>query len=141
MKDIYSLSPINKTAGLVVSNGEHFNPQKEFPSVFKSIPKIRHGGTRFLRVVFGRLSVIGFHDGNRKTAGKWVCRCTCGNYIICTGKRIRQALENPSLIEKSMCDECDYLCYIKSGRKASDAITGKSIRRKERKLQKGDGNE
>lgn len=110
--DIFSRKPVDKIAGLVTSCGFSFNPIKQFPEVFKDIPLIIPSESKKIGYTFGRLTVIGKH--NKKT---FVCRCSCGNYIICSYKRIKNAMKNKDLHDRSMCNECDYLIYIRNGRK------------------------
>jgi hypothetical protein len=121
VKNIFSginFLPINKTAGLVVSSGFEFEPIKTFENVYKDIPEIIPFESDKIGFKFGRLTVIGKHHGK-----KWVCRCICGNYLLCGGKRISNAKNNISLHERSMCNECDYLIYIKRGREEITPIS------------------
>lgn len=134
MKSIFSnfnLRPINKTAGLVTSEGFEFKPIKEFENCFKDIPPIEFCDSDFIGTSVGRLTVIGRHkkDAGRKT--KWVCRCSCGNYLITKSKRINDAKKDKILEDRAMCNECDYLIYIRSNRAASTPIskTNKALKK------------
>jgi len=119
MKSIFAglnLKPINKTAATVVSSGFEFKPVKEFENCFKDIPSIKISSRSRAGEVFGRYTVIGLYEKNPKYSHKFVVRCVCGNYSILRGHTINQAQKYAELSRLSMCDECDYLIYIRSGR-------------------------
>jgi len=118
----FNLRPINKTAGLVTSEGFEFKPIKQFENCYKDIPKILDYDIGFCGVTFGRFTVIGFHLA-AKRGGRWVVRCSCGNYSIVTGKRIIDSTKNKELADRCMCDECDYLNYIKKNRAPTKPIS------------------
>lgn len=118
----FNLRPINKTAGIVTSAGFEFKPIKEYKFILKDIPEILDSSIGFCGKSFGRFTVIGFH-AVAKRGGRWVLRCSCGNYTICTGKRINESLSDPLIAERAMCDECDYLIFIRSGRKLTVPIS------------------
>lgn len=125
MKNIFTnlnMRPINKTAGLVTSTGFEFKPIKQFEFVHKNIPSIIDYQVGFCGVSFGRLTVIGFHCV-AKRGGRWVARCSCGNYLIVTGKRIVDSQKNKEIADRCMCDECDYLNYIKSNRSPTKPVS------------------
>jgi hypothetical protein len=54
--------------------------------------------------VFGRLEVVGYYGSNGK--GRWVCRCTCGKYVIRTSTALKK-FKSPE------CDYCHKLDYIR----------------------------
>lgn len=139
MKSIFSnfnLRPINKTAGLVTSTDFEFKPIKEFENVYKDIPTIIDSGDLFYYIgaCFGRFEVIGLHQRRSNKSNSWVCRCSCGNYALCSTKRINAALKDSSLFERSMCNECDYLIYIRSNRSPMKPLskTNRSLKKLKR---------
>lgn len=102
--------PVNKTAALVVSVGEYYEPDKrvqvpaegDLPIMTKPLPPNTENlsGTRF-----GRFTVIGMAE---EYPGRWVVRCICGRYSL----RVRKAIKNPGN-KYDMCEHCRHLCYIK----------------------------
>lgn len=84
MDRIITSKPVNKTAGLVMSRGEHWTPYlKEHTAAHwenppKCLPvdpnRLDHTGTKF-----GRFTVVGLvsHKTKNKKA-RWLVRCVCG---------------------------------------------------------------
>jgi hypothetical protein len=115
--------PINKTAGIVTSAGFEFTPIKSAQNCFKDIPKIIDKNHSRVGETFGRFTVIGLYEHKQKCSHKFVVRCICGNYSITTGIRINRAQKNKKLLDVSMCDECDYLIYIRNGKSHCEPVT------------------
>lgn len=121
MKDIGTRTPINKTSAMVVSEGEHWNPEvpkscahdSEFPIPFSYLP---HGAKNLSGLRSGRLTVIGYYGRNKTgysgTAARhrWVVRCDCGMYSV---RRATSLLKHRSRHDDDCCDRCKHLDRIK----------------------------
>lgn len=107
----YLGTPVNKTAGLVISRSQTYKPDqltnqmrwKEPPQTRKVPADVTDltGSTR------GRLTVIGLlpDDGKHK---KWLVRCTCGWYEARRVKAIRNTKNT-----QERCQECRHLARVK----------------------------
>lgn len=106
------LSPVNKTAARVVSNGEHWNPMKKIqtrdsklPIPFTSIKPMApiQAGFRC-----GALVVLGRANGASTSNGSpYVCRCLCGYYTIRRSKAIRNEAN-----DMDACEICRHKQYL-----------------------------
>lgn len=102
--------PINKTAALVVSGGQSYNfketsPIKDSPFPLPTRPLGQNEKEDLSGRKIGRLSVVGRSATDN---GKWVCRCSCGTYILRKSK---------SLLAESgktcPCHQCERLAVSK----------------------------
>ena len=105
--DLATIKPINKTAALVVSEGEHYNilEIKNF-KLYALCPPITKKPTNLPERI-GRLKIIGYINkilvGIDKTDKKnIVVRCDCGKYELKTRKFLTTKKTN------FMCSECNY---------------------------------
>ncbi len=98
--------PIDKTAANVISEGEEYNFEVRDKTIMRLTP-IRCGSFKgrsqddLTGRIFGRLLVVGFRakkGGN--SHGRWVCKCTCGYFIVKKSKSLRKSILEP------MCLEC-----------------------------------
>lgn len=117
MKNVYgkNLTPINKLAARQLSRGEHYESGVNYRGLESDVPlpirAVNFQESRnpsfddFTGRKFGRLTVIGMYaDG----AGKWVCRCSCGSYLV----RSSKAIKNQQNIHDA-CSECRHLMHLK----------------------------
>jgi len=114
MKDIHARVPVNKTAALVTSKGEHYVPNckdltydSDFPIKTGKIKKECMSDPRFIDLSgnrFGRFTVIGMSEVD----GLWVVRCDCGKYST----RRRKAILNPNN-SQDRCGHCRHKLFIK----------------------------
>ncbi len=113
MDKILTSVPINKTAAVVLSKGEHFTPNKRIANLDSELPipvkKIPKEAQNILGHKNGRLTVIGFaKDFN----GRWVVRCDCGRYTV----RSKKALMNPANVD-DCCEHCRHLKFLQREQK------------------------
>lgn len=124
---IISARPVNATAARVTSRGIHWDSQRKAgdcpewdapPPVYdtkKIAALLRIPGTSFVDLTgkqFGRFSVVGFLGSpNPKKGGRWLVRCTCGQYE----QRTVKAITNPGNAN-DMCHACRYLEHLKGRR-------------------------
>lgn len=98
--------PVDATAALVVSRGEHFEYVQLGTELCTPLPPptkaVGAEEEDFTGIKFGRLAVIGRHAGGKI---RWVCRCVCGNYCVRRPVAIRQAAPD------SACPQC-YLMAV-----------------------------
>lgn len=114
--------PVNKTAALVVAKGESFSFQPNECHQISDVPfptqPARTDDPNFIDLtgrVFGRLTVIGYGAlGNRR----WVCRCTCGMYVMRSSKAVKAGTG-------AMCEHCKLLQLAK--RRDLQRRTGKFV--------------
>ena len=113
-----ALSPVNKTAALVVSKGIHYEMNckiqtPEFIGPPKMIPRHLLPKTpSFIDLTGrqkGRLKVIGLMAEEK---GKWVVRCVCGTYTIRSSKAILSIETNPNAMFDA-CRECMHFAQMK----------------------------
>jgi hypothetical protein len=108
MKDVYTLSPINKTAAIVTSKGFSYTSSKKPGNPWDSKNPIPIDSTKksdLLGLRAGRLLVLGYAENGN---GRLVVRCDCGVYTM----RKEKALKNPKN-KKDRCEECRHLAYLK----------------------------
>ena len=102
------MRPVNKVAARVVANGESFELRTLPTEVCSGLPlptKPVPGGVEDLSGrKFGRLTVIGLSADLR---GRWVCRCTCSNYVIRRTAAVLNAAPDSS------CPQCYLLAVAK----------------------------
>lgn len=114
-------TPVNKTASLVISRGEHWHPTTKGREVDSDSPlptKPCGDEERDLSGVrFGRFSVIGKSKDVKK---RWVVRCDCGKYTL----RRSKAILNESN-QQDRCEACKELAYQK--REEFRRRTGKDV--------------
>ena len=113
MKDysfIATNKPVNRTAGIVLQKGEHFE-EPEYKNLFKApLPLGRYKGNGDLTGKrFYRFTVIGFVRVNGQGKSRWLLKCDCGNYTIRSKKAIKKLNKT-----NGKCPRCSYLDYIKS---------------------------
>lgn len=113
---ILTSTPINRAAGLALSRGIGWEPEKsQGDHVFRSDVRpqcLPYAGTADLTgQVFGRLTVIGFAGDGSGGMTRWYVRCTCGSYERRRGKSLR--LNKGS--QATMCSACDHLEEVKRG--------------------------
>lgn len=127
-------TPVNSTAGRVISSGTHFNPDVKSDTLveFDAMPKL--ADLRSLRkqpyfvnlsgVKKGWLTIIGVLDQKASNGGlKWVARCVCGRYCIRRNKKIKDVKSATYHF-----DSCAH-CYITIKLKQDDFFrrTGKRM--------------
>lgn len=110
-------TPLNVTAGKVMSIGIHYTPDlsKSSHELHENQPPIRpipehslHSCQDLPGKKVGRFTVIGLaEEFNPKKNARWVVRCSCGRYEF----RKAKALRNPSNID-DCCSECKNLKMI-----------------------------
>lgn len=125
MSDISFRKPVNRLAGIVTSRGPDDRTNKHIreiassnPIAIKSIPlnvKDRTGA------VCGQLTCVGFYEYKPKRRNLWVCRCSCGNYVVRTGDSLNARSEHQCCPK---CNETQYLkrqaTYLQYGRNIGD---------------------
>ncbi len=105
--------PINNITALVVSKGEHYEPEIKNKNIIISDiqlpvrnPKPSElSNKKFTNLkghVYGRFTVIGISADKPK---RWVVRCACGLYVIRTTKAIKKATAE----EHDRCQRCLYI--------------------------------
>ncbi|MNJ36336.1 hypothetical protein D3C77_311200 [compost metagenome] len=96
-------TPINGTAARVVARGESFEYRPLSTEVCSSLPlpvkPTPDDMPDLIGEKLGRLTVIGVHFQGK---GRWVCRCSCGNYV----------LRKSSVIRASAADAACAQCYL-----------------------------
>lgn len=112
MKDysfIATNKPVNRTAGIVLQKGEHYEYENksceiesDTPILLKTIPKKTEDLTGRRR---GRFTVIGLARHFNK---RWIVRCDCGKYSIRKAKSIKNESNNCD-----RCTECRKLAQMK----------------------------
>ncbi len=111
-------NPINGTAARVIARGESFAYRQLESEVCSSTPlplkPLPDNMEDLTGTKFGRLTVVGPSAGK---GGRWVCRCSCGNYVHRRTKAVEQAAQD------SACPQC----YLLAVSKRADFIrrTGK----------------
>lgn len=107
-------APINTTAAMVMSKGEHWTPKATLSAALKDAPKMKPPSENDANLIdqkWGRLRVIGKAAKRGSGTGgraRWVLRCACGNYLT-----VKAATINERKIDR--CDECDYLDQMRAG--------------------------
>jgi hypothetical protein len=120
------LRPINKTAALVVSTGNHFEPKikPHCHDERENCPKLRlkwatQETFNLTGLKCGWLTVVGL---SAEKNDKWVCRCVCGKHVFRTARSLRRV---KNVTDKCIhCNKLDYLREINShiyGKKTSDS--------------------
>ena len=118
--------PINKTAGIVVSKGFRYSPNKkagsalfDTPPALKPAPSLtdNESFTDLTGTRFGRLVVFGMSAQFKK---RWVCRCDCGKYTM----RSSKAIKNPEN-RGDRCDLCRHHAFLIRARRWKE--TGRDI--------------
>lgn len=124
MKNGYS-TPVNATAGRVVAGGVSHEYQPDPCHLISDtpLPVLRDVESPTFQdltgVKFGRLSVVGYSATHK---GRWVCRCTCGNYVLRKTKTVKGGLG-------AMCEHCSLMQQAK--RKEYTRRTGKVLNSEE----------
>lgn len=103
---ILTLVPVNRTAGMVTSSGQHYECsaknneyETDIPIPTRLVPQDDLTGRRF-----GRFTVIGLS----LKRSRWVVRCDCGVYTLRKAKAIKN-MNN----DFDCCKECKHLLYLK----------------------------
>lgn len=100
-------TPINGTAARVMARGEHYEFKALETTVCSQVPlptrQLEHGAD-LSGCALGRLRVIGLSDSVR---GRWVCRCSCGNYVLQKAIAIKKAAPD------SACPQCYLLALAR----------------------------
>lgn len=110
-----NFTPVNRTAALVVSRGEHFEPEVDTSKMVYSdtpLPIKRPTNAAKSNPAYkdltglrnGRLTVMGLYAGGK---GRWVVRCACGKYEVRTAKAVKNIANN------DMCSFCHAVERIK----------------------------
>lgn len=127
---VAALSPVNKTAALVVSKGTHYEMNskrqvKEYVGPPQMVAKHKlpksAGFIDLAGKEKGRLKVLGLMA---EDASKWVVRCVCGTYTTRSAKSIKSIDTNPNA-KYDACRECMHLAYRK--REEIYRRTGKDV--------------
>lgn len=119
---ILGARPVNKTAGMVMSKGTHWEPDMKPIEGFRTFdapppcipPEKYPKADSFVDMrgtEFGRFRVIGFMGklGPKKSnKALWLVRCACGAFET----RTKRAIENPDNAHDA-CRECLHLNKIK----------------------------
>lgn len=109
---ILSSRPVNKQAARVMGRGVHFVPNKKIDQSHWSAPPVTiqvssqasnpsfqdQSGKKF-----GRFTVVGYLG-----AGRWLCRCSCGDYET---RRQKAILNRGNFGDR--CDNCRHLSFLK----------------------------
>lgn len=132
-RNVIASTPVNSTAGKVMSRGVHWESQRKeggadhwkAPPPLVRMPKARPTFKDVTGREFGRMRVIGYlgrHKG-KNSKGRWLVKCSCGDYEA----RSVKAITNPNN-SSDMCVECRHLEYIKnnSGRGDGVSVLGKN---------------
>jgi hypothetical protein len=118
---ILASSPLNATAGRVLSKGVAFEPEVqpsehswEAPPALVRIGLTHRANASFVDLTgfrVGRLTVLGMVDGMRKEArgALWACRCACGRYV---GRRAKSL--KTMTVEEAMCNACNYTAKLRA---------------------------
>lgn len=111
-------SPINGTAARVIARGESFEYRALDTEVCSPVPiAIKDVPAEILDLIgakLGRLTVVGLAEQGKL---RWVCRCSCGNYV----------LRRSQTVQKAAPDAACPQCYLHAVSKRHDFIrrTGK----------------
>lgn len=115
---VAALSPVNKTAALVVSKGVHYEMSckiqvPEYVGPPKIIPRhLLPSCPSFIDLTGkqkGRLKVIGLMAEEK---GRWVVRCVCGTYTTRSAKSIKSLETNPNA-KFDACRQCMHFVHMK----------------------------
>lgn len=123
MKDFDFLGthvPANKTAKNVLSAGVHYEYKNKDKNKFHSetpekIIKPNNPDQGFIDYTghkHGSFTVIG-RVKNRNGCGRWLCKCSCGNYEQRSSKSIKNHIDNPEKYDPDICVACADLRKIK----------------------------
>lgn len=127
---VAALSPVNKTAALVVSKGEHYEMSskiklKEYVGPPRMVAKEDYPkSSGFIDLTGrekGRLKVIGLMAEEN---GRWVVRCVCGTYTTRSARSIKSIERNPNAAYDA-CAECMHAIMRK--RKEIYRLTGREV--------------
>lgn len=114
--DLFAMIPINRLAGAVTSESSNryesckrvTATESETPMPLRRIDsQTRNSGNfdNLTGIKFGRLTVVGMH---LNLNGRWVCRCTCGRYVV----RRKKSILNPEN-SGDRCSLCQHLAFLK----------------------------
>ena len=109
--------PVDKTAALVISKGEA--PIQRMLASNESEDPIQiewHGGKDLDVKVVGRLTILGRYKrssgvSNNSRMHRWVCRCSCGVYVV---RRVQGLIGNRASVSVHMCSRCEYIETLKT---------------------------
>jgi hypothetical protein len=122
MKDIYSLSPLNKQTAIVTGKGEHFTPKRIFTNTFDvptfeysvnatDSPAFNHACVSSANTIinysgkkFPQMMVVGVLNSSPL---RWILKCKCGRY------ELRKPRGMKKIDATTICGECEYLNKIK----------------------------
>ena len=121
--DIYTSTPVNKTAAMVTGSGEHFEytPKDGHELISKTPLKIvpikysQRNNPTFIDYTGcrkGRLSVIGLGEP-AKNGARWVVRCDCSNYTYRKTKSLNGIIYGTDSVHLDACAECKDMIHIK----------------------------
>jgi len=100
--------PVNGVAARVLARGESFEfralPTEVCSPVPLAVKPVPEGVEDLKGARFGRLLVAGLSQDVKK---RWVCRCSCGNYVLRRAEAIKKAAVD------SACPQCYLLAVTK----------------------------
>lgn len=106
------LSPVDKTAAIVVGKGVHYDPNMvhQFEHYINPPATLQFTGPKDQDMAgrkYGFMSVVGYL-GKRGRGALWLVKCKCGMYEVRRSKSIKKA--SP----RDKCQACHHLDHIKN---------------------------
>ena len=108
---IVTSKPISKEAALVTGPGIHYTPKmprvpqllyKNCPETFGFGYRFNKKNPDFRKKRFGRFIAVGISTEH----GRWVMKCSCGNYEFRSAKALKNYENNPHKEYEFMCQYC-----------------------------------
>ena len=128
IRRVIASTPVNKTAGVVMSRGIHWESQRKDGDAqhWKAPPKTvpvpdDNKGPSLIGAKVGRFTVVGYLGklSNKPAAkGRWLVKCTCGDYEA----RSAKAIKNPRN-HVDMCVDCRHFEHIKHNHGRGKGVT------------------
>lgn len=122
-QDAAPLAPVNRTAGLITSKGEHYTPKFEIthkrmhaPPLLAQLPS-DPTFKNYTGLKIGRLTVYGY-VGSGKNGSRWAVRCVCGVYEIRRGGFVG----NPDNAPDAECAECHHVGRLRRSYSSVDKL-------------------
>jgi len=111
--------PIDQIAARVIQKGTHYIPKFKLSHdlleldvplpMYNKFPGPKDQDLTGLRV--GNITIIGYFGSTKsgKGCGRWVCKCSCGKYIVLKTRTIKRQTQ----LE---CATCHKIKYITTGK-------------------------
>jgi hypothetical protein len=115
VNSIIMRSPVDKLAAVVTSPGASqwetagLSWRSAGPPPTRSVPSDMRS---YVGTVRGQLTVVGLsaiHSGEGKAKAQWLCRCSCGYYVVRTTRAVGNERNN-----EDACEKCRKAQWLKS---------------------------